>query len=342
MNTRITLICAGALTLVVGCKANNQNQAAAEAPATAPQRIAIDGSSTVFPITEAAAEEFQKVNPARVMIGVSGTGGGFKKFCSGETAITGASRPIKPSEVKLCSEKGVEYIELPVAYDGIAIVTHPDNKELNHLTVAELKTMWAPEAQGKITRWSHVRTGLPDKELHLFGPGVDSGTYDYFTKAIVGTEHASRGDFTSSEDDNVLVQGIATDPSALGFFGFAYYAENKDRLKLIPIDDGKDDNGAGPIAPSMITVANGTYQPLSRPVFIYVSKQAAERPEIQQFVDFYFKNADALVKEVGYIPLPPRAYSLASKRFIDRKTGSVFAGKGSKVGVSVEDLLAGH
>jgi phosphate transport system substrate-binding protein len=355
MNKVIALIGGTAVmlsALAAGCNANKNTENGADgqaAPATndgKAQRIAIDGSSTVFPITEAAAEEFQKVNPARVMIGVSGTGGGFKKFCSGETAITGASRPIKPSEVKLCGENAIDYIELPVAYDGIAVVAHPDNKELNHLTVAELKTIWAPEAQGKVTQWAHVRTGLPAKELHLFGPGVDSGTYDYFTKAIVGTEHSSRGDFTSSEDDNVLVQGIATDPSALGFFGFAYYAENEDRLKLIPIQaetaDGKADNGDGPIAPSLITVANGTYQPLSRPIFIYVSKQAAERKEIQAFVDFYFKNADELVKEVGYIPLPPKAYELASKRFNARKTGSVFAGEGSKVGVSVEELLTGN
>lgn len=340
------LACASILALTAGCNKSNASketgQTEAEAKSVAkPQRIAIDGSSTVFPITEAAAEEFQKVNPARVVIGVSGTGGGFKKFCSGETAITGASRPIKPSEVKLCGEKGVDYIELPVAYDGIAIVAHPDNKGLDSITVDELNAIWSPEAQGKIMRWDQVRTGLPAQELHLFGPGVDSGTYDYFTKAIVGTEHSSRGDFTSSEDDNVLVQGIATDPSALGFFGLAYYTENKDRLKLIPVDDGKDDNGAGPIAPTLTTVADGTYQPLSRPIFIYVSKAEAERPEVQAFVDFYFKNADELVEEVGYIPLPGKSYGLASKRFNDRTTGTIFSGKGSKVGVSVEELLAG-
>jgi phosphate transport system substrate-binding protein len=303
--------------------------------------IAIDGSSTVFPITEAVAEEFQKTTDARVMIGVSGTGGGFKKFCQGETALTGASRPIRPSEVELCQQHGIEYIELPVAYDGLAVVVNPKNDWVDHLTVEELKTLWQPEAQGKIMRWNQVRAGWPDQEIHLFGAGVDSGTFDYFTAAIVGTEHSSRGDFTSSEDDNVLVQGVSTDPLALAFFGFAYYSENQEALKLIPIEDGNDANGAGPIAPSQETVANGTYQPLARPIFIYVSTAAAQRPEVQQFVDYYLTQAAGLVKEVGYIPLPGRAYELTAKRFQDRKTGSLFEGEGSKIGVTVEELLAG-
>jgi len=303
--------------------------------------IRIDGSSTVFPITEAVAEEFQKENPARVTIGVSGTGGGFKKFCSGETAITGASRPIKPTEIELCGGHGVDYIELPVAYDGIAVVVHPDNDWVDHLTVEELKVLWQPEAQTKVVRWSQVRQGWPDEEIHLFGPGVDSGTFDYFTKAIVGEEHASRGDFTSSEDDNVLVQGISTDGLALGFFGYAYYAENSGKLRLMPVDDGDEGNGAGPIAASPTTVADGTYQPLSRPIFIYVDKGAAERAEVQAFVDFYLRNATVLVEEVGYIALPKRAYDLVSERFTNRVTGSLFAGSGSKVGVTVEDLLGG-
>ncbi len=304
--------------------------------------IAIDGSSTVFPITEAVAEEFQKTANARVTIGVSGTGGGFKKFCTGETAITGASRPIKPSEVELCSSNGIEYIELPVAYDGIAVVVNPANDWADHMTVDELNRLWQPEAQTKVMRWSQIRQGWPDREVHLFGPGVDSGTFDYFTAAIVGKEHSSRGDFTSSEDDNVLVQGVATDPLALGFFGYAYYAENAARLKLVPIEDGDDENGAGPIAPSPETVANGTYQPLSRPIFIYVSKAAAERPQVQQLISFYLEHAPKLVPEVGYIALPERAYQLAAKHFAERKVGSLFAGSGSKVGVSVEDLLAGN
>ncbi|MEZ4270824.1 MAG: PstS family phosphate ABC transporter substrate-binding protein [Myxococcota bacterium] len=302
--------------------------------------IAIDGSSTVFPITEAVAEEFQNSNKARVTIGVSGTGGGFKKFCHAETVISGASRPIKASEVELCKKNQVDSIELPVAYDGIAVVIHPTNTWVDHMTVAELRALWRPEAQKEVRRWSQIRSGWPDTEIHLFGPGVDSGTYDYFTKAIVGTEHASRGDFTSSEDDNVLVQGIATDPLALGFFGFAYYEENKSRLKLVAIDDGNQDNGAGAIAPSPQSVSDGTYQPLSRPIFIYVNKGATARPEVASFVDFYINHAPELVREVGYIPFPSRTYQLVSERFKSRTVGSLFSEGGSRVGVTVEKLLA--
>jgi phosphate transport system substrate-binding protein len=325
-------------------KPTEQNEAAlsaAPSPSGAEGAIiAIDGSSTVFPITEAVAEEFRGQSPVRVTIGVSGTGGGFKKFCSGETAISGASRPIKPSEVAQCKEKSVEYIELPVAYDGISVVVNPANDWAASLTVAELRALFRPEAQNEVKRWSQVRTGFPDQEIHLFGAGVDSGTYDYFTAAVVGTEHASRGDFTSSEDDNVLVQGVAMDRLALGFFGYAYYAENQSKLKLVAIDDEKDDNGKGPIQPSPATVVDGTYSPLSRPIFVYVSKAAAARPEVDAFMRFYLAQAPKLVSEVGYIPLPERAYGLAAKRLEKRVVGSVFGGTGSRVGVSVEALLA--
>jgi phosphate transport system substrate-binding protein len=303
------------------------------------QVVAVDGSSTVFPITEAVAEEFKKKGDARVTVGVSGTGGGFKKFCKGEIAITGASRPIKPEEVALCKESAIDYIELPVAYDGLAVMVHPSNDWVDHLTVAELATMWAPEAQDKVKKWSDVRAGWPDEELHLFGAGVDSGTYDYFTQAIVGKEHASRGDYTSSEDDNVLVQGIASDKLAIGFFGYAYYVPNKDKLKLVPIDDGKPDNGAGPILPSDKSIEDGTYQPLARPIFIYASRKESERAEVAAFVDFYLEQGPKLVAEVGYVPLPTSAYELVRKRFADRTIGSLFGGGGSKVGVTVEDLL---
>jgi phosphate transport system substrate-binding protein len=306
-----------------------------------PTIIAVDGSSTVYPITEAVAEQFQQSNRnVKVTVGISGTGGGFKKFCAGETDISDASRPIKPSEVELCQKNGVEYIELPVAYDGLAVVVNPTNNWVDHITAAELKKIWEPEAQGKITRWNHVRPKWPNKEIHLFGAGVDSGTYDYFTEAIVHKEHSSRGDFTSSEDDNVLVQGIATDESALGFFGLAYYEENKGRLKLVPIDDEKADNGDGPVPPSLDTVMKGTYQPLSRPLFIYVRKQALDRPEVAAFIQFYLQHGADLVREVGYIPLPARAYQLARARAEKRQTGSIFGGKGSQVGVSIEELLA--
>ena len=302
--------------------------------------IAIDGSSTVFPITEAVAEEFRSENPARVTIGVSGTGGGFKKFCNGETVLSGASRPIKPSEVEACKQHSIEYVEVPVAYDGISVVVNRANDWASAMTVAELAALFRPEAQGEIKRWNQVRTGWPDEEIHLFGAGVDSGTYDYFTAAIVGTEHASRGDFTSSEDDNVLVQGVAMDRLALGFFGYAYYVENQNKLKVVAIDDEKDDNGKGPIAPSPASVIDGTYSPLARPIFVYASKAGLARPEVEAFMKFYLAHAPKLVSEVGYIPLPERAYALAGQRLERRVQGSIFGGGGSRVGVTVEALLA--
>jgi phosphate transport system substrate-binding protein len=331
MNMKTITISTMLLALVLlGCQGGGSGTGASTSAI-----IAIDGSSTVFPIAEAVAEEFGKTHKVRVTIGVSGSGGGFKKFCKKETVISNASRPIKSSEVKLCADNGVEYVELPVAYDGIAVVVHKEADWVDSMTVAELKKLWAPEAQEKVTKWNQVRTDWPDREIHLFGPGVDSGTYDYFTHAVVGKEHASRGDFTSSEDDNVLVQGIATDKGALGFFGLAYYTENKDKLKVVPIDGGD-----GPVIPSLKTVADGTYQPLSRPLFIYVNKQAAERKEVQAYIAYFLNQGRPLVKEVGYIPLPERAYQLAQERFDRRITGSVFGGKGSKVGVTVEELLS--
>jgi phosphate transport system substrate-binding protein len=294
--------------------------------------IKVDGSSTVFPITEAVSEEFQKAEKGatHVTVGMSGTGGGFKKFCAGEIDVSDASRPIKPTEIELCNKNGVEYVEIPVAFDGIVVAVNPKNDWASQITVAELKKLWEPEAQGKVTKWSQVRAGWPDKEIHLFGAGVDSGTYDYFTEAIVGKEHSSRGDFTSSEDDNVLVQGISTDQKALGFFGLAYYENNKDRLKAVTI---------GAVAPDYDNVVTGAYQPLSRPLFIYVSKKSAAKPEVKRFIDFYIKNGAALSKEVGYVALPAKAYELAQAKFNSLKTGTVFGGQGSKVGVKIEELL---
>jgi len=301
--------------------------------------VTIDGSSTVYPISEAIAEEFGREQPdVRITVGVSGTGGGFKKFTRGETDISNASRPIKDSELEMARQANIAFIELPVAYDGIAMLVNPKNTWCDSLTVDELKRLWEPVAQGKVMRWNQVRPNWPDREIHLYGPGVDSGTYDYFTGAIVGKEGSSRGDFTSSEDDNALVQGIAGDELALGFFGYAYYEENRERLRLIPVNDGKPENGDGPIAPSIETVRNATYQPLSRPIFIYVSRKALDRPEVSLFVDFYLKNAPSLVEQVGYIPLPEEAYQLAQARVEKKMTGSVFAG-GSQVGVSIQDLL---
>lgn len=308
-----------------------------DVPSTLAQEkiIKIDGSSTVYPITEAVAEEFQKMKrgAVKVTVGISGTGGGFKKFCRGETDISNASRPIVKKEMEACKEAGVEYIELPIAYDGIAVMVNPKNHWVTSMTPAELKKIWEPAAEKKITKWIHVNSSWPDIPLNLYGPGVDSGTFDYFTEAIVGKSRASRGDFTASEDDNVLVQGIANDRGALGFFGYAYYAENKDKLKIVPIEAGK-----GPIVPSEKTIMEGTYQPLSRPIFIYVSKKAAERPEVKEFVEFYLKQATKLVKQVKYVPLPERAYKLAEERFAKRVAGTVFGGE-PKIGIKIEDLL---
>jgi phosphate transport system substrate-binding protein len=302
--------------------------------------IRVDGSSTVFPISEAVAEEFQKANPnVRVTVGISGTGGGFQKFCRGETDISDASRPIRGPEMEACKMAGIDYIELPVAYDGLAIVVNPKNTWATSMTTAELKTLWQPEAQNKVARWNQVRPSWPDREVRLFGAGVDSGTFDYFTEAINGKEKASRGDFTSSEDDNVIVQGVSGDEAALGFIPLAYVEQNKSAMKLVPVDDEKGDNGAGPILPSAETVRNGTYQPLSRPLFIYVARKSADRPEVQRFVDSYFTSA-GLMQEVGYVELTPELYKLAQGHFAERKVGSAFGSGGSQVGMTLEKLLA--
>ena len=295
--------------------------------------VRVDGSSTVFPITEAIAEEFRKVEPAiRVTVGISGTGGGFKRFTAGETDITDASRPIAPPEVEVAKQNGIEYIELPVAFDGLSVLVNPKNDFVSSLTVAELKRIWEPESG--VHRWSDVRPAWPSREIHLYGPGTDSGTFDYFTQAINGREKASRPDFSASEDDNVLVQGISGDTDALGYFGFAYYAENRERLKLVAVDGGD-----GPVLPSPETILDGSYQPLARPIFIYVTTKAAARPEVQAFVRFYLTQAKNLVEQVGYVPLPDEVYELARERFEQGQTGSVFDGKGPQVGVRLEDLL---
>ncbi|MFN3420453.1 MAG: PstS family phosphate ABC transporter substrate-binding protein [Armatimonadota bacterium] len=301
--------------------------------------VKIDGSSSVYPLTEAVAEEFQKRYPGvKVTVGISGTGGGFKKFGRGETDISNASRPIRPIEDEECRKNGIAYIELPVAYDALAVVVHPTNKWCNYLTVEELKRIWEPEAQGKIVNWSQVRKGFPNRPLKLYGAGADSGTYDFFTAAIVGKEHSSRGDYTASEDDNVLVQGVASDPNALGFIPFAYVAENRDRLKTVAIQCECHNNGK-PMQPSEKAVIEDRYH-LARPLFIYVNRKSADRPEVRAFVEFYLQNAARLAREVRYVPLPKRAYELAMERFRKRTVGSMFGAKGSQVGLSIEKLLA--
>lgn len=274
--------------------------------------VRVDGSSTVYPITEAVAEEFRSEAPrVRVTVGVSGTGGGFQKFIRGDIDINNASREISPSEIEEAEQNGVEYLQLSVAYDGLAVVVNPENDWVDHFTVEELKEIWQPESQGKITRWNQIREAWPDREFQLFGPGVASGTYDYFTEAIVGESGASRGDFTASEDDNVLVQGIATDRDGLGFFGLAYFEENAERLKLIGVE-----NSAGEVVePSIETVSNGTYEPLSRPLFIYVSKSAVQRKPVQEFIHFYLENAPELSEQIGYVAMPDSAYQQQIDKF---------------------------
>ena len=330
-----------AVALGVACGGGGGNQPQGEGGGSSSIGITADGSSTVFPIAEAMAEEYGKDNPndRPPTVGISGTGGGFQKFCTGETDISNASRPIRATEIAACQKAGVEYIELPVAYDGLAIVVNPKNSWATTITVEELKKLWAPEAQGKVMRWSHVRASWPDREIRLFGAGVDSGTYDYFTEAIVGKEGASRGDFTSSEDDNVIVQGVSDDELAIGFLPLAYVEQNRERLKMVPVEDGKPDNGAGPITASAQTVRDGTYQPLSRPLFVYVARKAADRPEVQKFIGMFFTRTD-LVREVGYIELTPAIYDMAKKHFADRKVGTAFGSGGSQVGMTLEALLA--
>jgi phosphate transport system substrate-binding protein len=299
------------------------------------QIVEIDGSSTVFPVTEAVAEEFQqaKKGKIKVTVGISGTGGGFKKFCRGETDIQDASRPILKQEMEACKSAGVEYIELPVAFDALTVIVNPKNNWASSMTVAELKKIWEPAAQGKMTNWNQVRSSWPNAPLKLFGAGADSGTFDYFTEAITGKSKSSRGDFTASEDDNVLVQGVANDVNALGFFGYAYYAENSKKLKAVAIDNGK-----GPVAPSEKTVLDGSYQPLSRPIYIYVSKKALAKPEVREFAEFYLKNAPKLVKEVKYVPLPDKVYAVGASRLKNGKAGTAFGGS-AEVGVTIDDLV---
>ncbi|MCL1473341.1 PstS family phosphate ABC transporter substrate-binding protein [Argonema antarcticum] len=296
-----------------------------------PALIKIDGSSTVYPISAAVAEEFQRArrNAIRVTVGISGTGGGFKKFCRGETDISNASRPILAEELQACRAAGVQFIELPVAYDALTVVVNPQNNWATNMTVPELKKMWEPTAQGSITKWNQVRQGWPDAPLKLFGAGADSGTFDYFTEAIVGKSKSSRGDYTASEDDNVLVQGVSRDRNALGYFGYAYYEANKARLKAVAI------NG---VLPSRQAVENGSYKPLSRPIFIYVNAKSAQRNEVRDFVNFYISNAPRLVPVVRYVPLPAQVYRIATSHFQNRKLGTVFAGD-APVGLTIQQLL---
>ncbi|MBV6422482.1 MAG: Protein SphX [Steroidobacteraceae bacterium] len=305
--------------------------------AAAQQTIKLDGSSTVFPISEAVAEEFQiaRRGKVRVTVGISGTGGGFKKLCRGEIDIADASRPISKSEMEACARAGIQYIELPVAYDALTVAVNPKNTWVDTLTVAELKKMWEPAAQGAIRTWKQVNPQWPAQPLALFGPGADSGTFDYFTEAIVGKAKSSRGDFTASEDDNVLVQGVESDVNALAYFGYAYYAPNAAKMKAVKIVNSKGQA----IAPSPRGVLDGSYEPLSRPIFIYVNKASAQRAEVKAFVEFYLSQGAPLVEEVKYVPLAKGAYEKALANFRAGKAGTAFGGR-NEVGLTVEELLA--
>jgi phosphate transport system substrate-binding protein len=308
----------------------------AAAGAQAQTTIKIDGSSTVFPITEAVAEEFQKAQKGkvRVTVGISGTGGGFKKFCRGETDISNASRPILKEEMEVCAKAGVEYVEIPVAFDALTVAVNPKNDWVKSITIAQLKKMWEPAAQGRVMKWKDVDPAWPDAPLKLFGAGADSGTFDYFTEAVTGRAKASRSDFTASEDDNVLVTGIETDRNALGFIPYAYYQPHAAKMKALGIDEGK---GKGPVLPSEKTVVDGTYSPLSRPLFVYINIKAIDRPEVKAFLDFYLK-AQKLITEVKYVPLPDKAYDIGRDRIASKVKGTAFGGH-PEVGLPILDIL---
>lgn len=328
---RLTLLIALALTACHGTGTLTQNW---RGPSDI-NNLSLDGSSTVFPISEAMAEEFMKTNPGvRVTIGISGSGGGFKKFCQGEIDIANASRAIDETERELCAKNGIEYIELPIALDGISVVVNPANDFVQCLTLEELKLMWEPAAEGKIVSWNQIRATFPNRPLRLMGPGTDSGTHDYFTAALVGQEQQSRGDYTASEDDNIIVQGVAGDVDSLGFFGYAYYQENKNKLKLVEIDSGE-----GCIAPRPDTIADNSYKPFSRPELIYINKAEADRPDVKAFVNFHL-NAEHqdLISEVGYVPLPESVMTVVRKRYGQGKVGSVFK-SGSTLNINLHDAL---
>lgn len=299
--------------------------------------IKVDGSSTVYPITDAVAARFQKDrrNATNVTVGISGTGGGFRKFCRGETDISNASRPILVAEMQACRSAGIEYLELPVAFDALTVVVNPRNAFLHGISVEELKRLWEPAAQGVIMRWNQINPAWPNAVIKLFGPGTDSGTFDYFTEAIVGTARSSRRDYTASEDDNVLVQGVARDTNALGYFGYAYYVANRQKLKALPIA-GKP--GKPAVEPSLESVVRGSYQPLSRPIFIYVNARSLGREEVQDFVQFYLKNGAKFALDEKYVPLPESAYAIALEHLKSMRKGTVFSGV-PEVGITIEELL---
>lgn len=329
---RLTAGAVSALALVgFAGVANAQQKAAATRGVFT---VVVDGSSTVFPISEAAAEKFQAqaAGKVRVTVAESGTGGGFRKFCRGETHVQGASRPITASEMTTCANSGVRYVELPIAFDALTVVVNPGNP-LKEITVADLKKIWQPEAQGRITNWKQVNPAFPDQALSLYGPGAASGTFDYFTEAVNGKAKASRTDYTPSEDDNVLVQGVAGDKGGMGYFGMAYYEANKSRLRALAVNNGK-----GGVYPTADAVAKGQYVPLARPIFVYINADALSRKPVADYVNYYLSNGPALAKQVGYVPLPAAAYTTGLTRVKTKAVGTAFGGK-SDIGASIEEVL---
>ncbi|WP_315874771.1 PstS family phosphate ABC transporter substrate-binding protein [Thermocoleostomius sinensis] len=337
------MVALSVLALTVGCSApTSTTQTGSQSPQTETTgtveqvTIVADGSSTVYPLTDEAVQEYQFENreTAEFSVTFSGTTGGFRKFCAGETDISNASRPINSSEIEACRSAGVNYVELPVAYDALTVAVHPTNTWAESMTVAELKRLWEPAAEGTITNWNQIRPDWPNQPINLYGAGSDSGTFDYFTEAIVGESRASRSDYTASEDDEALVRGLRSDPNGLGYFGYAYYEENQRLLKPVAID-----NGNGPVLPSSETVVAGDYQPLARPLFIYVNTDALQnKPELREFVEFYLLNAETFAKAIGYVPLPDEVYTIALDHLQQNKVGTAFGGV-AETNLKLEDLL---
>ena len=328
---RLSWIVLGAASFVSACGSGGGD--------VATEPIRIDGSSTLFPLTTTVAEEFQRARPnAKVEVRFSGTGAGFERFCKGETDIQDASRPIEPNEIAACQAAGIGYVELPIAHDGLTVIVHPSNSWAETMTTAELKALWEPAAQAKITRWSQIRPGWPDRRINLFGPGPRSGTFDFFTLVIVGHERESRGDFTGSEDDEVIVKNVANDSQALGYVGYVYYERHRDALRAVRIDDLDQGIGPGAVEPSPDSVRRGLYRPLSRPLFIYVNTKRLDRPEVKAFIDFFTRNSEALAIQAGCIPLNPRLYGLVQQRVMKRIEGSLYQAPGA-AGRTLDELL---
>ena len=334
ISTKLTFLAliAGMTALLSSCNPSNSKES---------RVIKIDVSSSVYPVTQEAANEFSFINnkdpnqtPTKVKIDVSGTSAGFKKFCAGETDINNASRPIHDHEIKDCDHARVRYMELPIAFDAITLVVKSQNQWAKDITLAEIKKIWEPSAEGKITKWNQIRASWPDLPLKLYGSTKDSGTFDYFTEAVVGQEGAIRKDYIAEKDYRILTQKVGNDPNALTFIPYAYYHSNKDILKPLAVD-----NGSGEVFPSRQTVKWGQYQPFSRPLFIYVnSKATQDKPAVKEFVEFYINKSPELVSIVGYVPLTDETYKLDRVHFTQGKVGTVFDGQ-SQFNLTLEELL---